>query len=121
MELQVLQATKALLEKFNALQQEVETLKAGSPREIAATQETATDQATSAQMRTSLKERAESPGSEDQVEYNLEPNWLDDQSSKLTELSDETKALVATVFTQSVDNATRPQVRSRFILPERWC
>ena len=119
----MLQATKALSEKFDALQQDVETLKTGSSQETSATQETATtqetaaDQATPVQTHTSWEKRAESPGSEDQVDYNLELNWSDDQSSKLMKLSDETNAVVAPVFTQSMDNATRQQTRSHFILP----
>lgn len=106
----MLQAIKALSEKFDTLQQEVEILKTGSPRETPAIQ------GTPAQTRT-WGERAESPGSEDQVDCGVDLNWSDDQSSKLTELSDETNALVTTAFTQSVDNATRQQARSRFILP----
>ena len=46
MESQVFQAIKALLEKFNALQQEVETLKTRSHWETASTQKTAAIQAT---------------------------------------------------------------------------
>ena len=93
----MLQAIKALSEKFDTLQQEVETLKTGSPRETASTQETAAIQATPVQTCT-WEEKAESPGSEDQVDYKLELNWSDDQSSKLTELSDDTNALVTTAF-----------------------
>ena len=112
----MLQAIKALSEKFDALQQEVEILKTGSPWETTPTQETAAIEVTPAQTH-AWGERAESPGLEDPIDYNLELNWSDDQSSKLTELSDETNALVTTVFTQSVDNATRQQAWSRVILP----
>ena len=78
---------KALSEKFDALQQKVETLKESSPWETASTQETVPIQATPTQTRT-WEERVESEdqvdyleGSEDQVDYNLELNWWDDQSS----------------------------------------
>ena len=46
MESQVLQVIKALSEKFDALQQDVETLKMGSSQETAATQDSATTQET---------------------------------------------------------------------------